>query len=98
MTKISITPAPGYVLVEPKKSEKTTSSGIVLPDSHEEKTQQGKVISVGSTLVTDYGTKKEAPCQVGDSVVYKEWGGSEYKDQDKDYMLLKFEDIMAIIH
>ena len=97
MTKTSITPAPGYVLVEPKKSEKKTSSGIVLPDSHEEKTQQGKVVSVGTTLTTDYGTKKDSPCKVGDFVVYKEWGGSEYKDGDKEYMLLKFEDIMAII-
>lgn len=94
----NITPAPGYILVEPKKVEKTTKSGIVLPDSHEEKTQQGKVISVGTTLVTDYGTKKESPCKIGDHVVYKEWGGSEYKDGDKEYMLLKFEDIMAIIH
>ena len=96
MTKI--TPLPGYILVEPKKLEKKTESGIVLPDSHEEKTQQGKVIAVGGTYISDYGTKKEAPCKVGDSVVYKEWGGSEYKDQDKDLMLLKYEDIMAIIH
>lgn len=93
----NITPASGYILVEPKKLEKKTESGIVLPDSHEEKTQQGKVIAVGSSLVTDYGTKKESPCKVGDHVVYKEWGGSEYKDGDKEYMLLKFEDIMAII-
>lgn len=94
----NIKPASGYILVEPKKLEKKTESGIVLPDSHEEKTQQGKVIAVGSSLVTDYGTKKESPCKIGDHVVYKEWGGSEYKDGDKEYMLLKFEDIMAIIH
>lgn len=93
----NITPVAGYVLVEPKKVEKTTQSGIVLPDSHEEKTQQGKVLAIGSATVTDNGTKKDSPCKVGDSVVYKEWGGSEYKDGDKEYMILKFEDIMAIV-
>ena len=96
MTKII--PAPGHILVEPKKTEKQTASGIVLPDSHEEKTQQGKVLAIGTTLVTDYGTKKESPCKVSDQVVYKEWGGSEYKDGEKEYMILKFDDIMATIH
>ena len=94
----NIKPTSGYILVEPKKIEKTTQSGIVLPDSHEEKTQQGKVLAIGPALVTDSGTKKDSPCQVGDQVVYKEWGGNEFKDGDKEYMILKFEDIMAIIN
>jgi len=94
----NIIPSSGHILVEPKKIEKQTASGIVLPDSHEEKTQQGKVIAVGPVYTSDYGTLKESPCKIGDHVVYKEWGGSEFKDGDKEYMILKFEDIMAIIH
>ncbi|MCL4384075.1 co-chaperone GroES [Patescibacteria group bacterium] len=92
-----ILPVPGYLLVQPKKKEKVTASGIVLPESHEEKPQEGEVLAVGADFVTDYGTKKTAPCTVGDTVVYREWGGKEYKVNDVEYLILKFEDIMAIV-
>lgn len=92
----NIKPVPGYLLVEPQKVEKTTQSGIVLPDSHEEKPQQGKVLSVGASF-KDNGNDVNSPCNVGDVIIYKEWGGKEYKDGDKDLLILKFEDVMAII-
>ena len=91
------TPAGGYFLVQPKKKQKTTASGIVLPDSHEDKPQQGKVLAVGDTFVSDYGTKKESPVKVGDTIIYREWGGKEYKDGDNELLILKFDDIMAVI-
>ena len=98
MSKSSIQPIAGYILVEPQKKEKTTASGIVLPESHEDKPQQGKVLAVGDTLVTDYGTKKESPVKVGDIVIYREWGGKEYKQDDSaELLILKFDDIMAVI-
>ena len=93
---INFQPAPGYVLVQPVETEKETPSGIVLPDSHEEKPQQGKVLSVGASF-QDNGNQVKSPCKVGDTVVYKEWGGKEYKDGDKDLLILKFEEIMATI-
>jgi len=92
----NINPVPGYLLIEPQKIEKTTESGILLPDSHEEKPQQGKVLSVGASF-QDNGNQVKSPCKVGDTVVYKEWGGKEYKDGDKNLLILKFEDIMATI-
>ncbi len=91
-----INPVPGYLLVEPQKIEKTTQSGIVLPDSHEEKPQQGEVLAVGQSVFDD-GHEIKSPCKVGDTIIYKEWGGKEYKDEGKDLLILKFEDIMAII-
>ena len=91
-----IIPVSGYLVVEPQKVEKTTQSGIVLPDSHEDKPQQGKVLSVGKAIFQD-GQEIKPPCKLGDTVVYKEWGGKEYKDGDTDLLILKFEDIMAII-
>jgi len=97
MTKTKIQPASGYILVKPNAQEKKTASGIVLPDSHEEKPQKGEVLSVGAAIITDAGQKKEAPCQKGDTVVYKEWGGNEYSEDKKEYLFIKFEDILAII-
>ena len=96
-SKTGIIPVSGYFLVKPHKKDKVTASGIVLPPSHEEKPQQGEVLAVGDILITDAGTKKSAPCEVGDTVIYREWGGKEYKADDNEYLILKFEDIMAIV-
>jgi len=96
MAKPKLKPTAGYILIEPEKQEKTTLSGIVLPDSHEEKPQKGKVLAVGQGEVTDNGTKKKSPCEVGQSVVYKKWGGNEYQVGSQEYLFVKFEDIMGI--
>lgn len=94
MTKIH--PVAGYLLVQPQKQEQTTASGIVLPDNHTEKPQEGKVLAVGTSIFND-GKEIKAPCAIDDVVVYREWGGKEYKEGNTDLLLLKFEDIMAII-
>lgn len=96
MTQTKIHPVAGYLLVEPQKQERTTASGIVLPESHQDKPQQGTVLAVGaSTFNNDH--EIVSPCQVNDIVVYREWGGKEYKEDGVDLLLLKFDDIMAII-
>ncbi|MDD4785448.1 MAG: co-chaperone GroES [Candidatus Shapirobacteria bacterium] len=94
MTKIH--PVPGYLLIEPQKQEKTTASGIVLPESHQDKPQQGKVLAVGDAIYNE-GRETLPPCKIGDIVIYREWGGKEYKENDVELLLLKFDDIMAII-
>jgi chaperonin GroES len=91
-----INPVAGYLLVEPQKQEKTTASGIVLPDNNQEKPQQGKILAIGAPIYND-GKEVLAPCKVNDIVIYREWGGKEYKENNVDLLLLKFEDIMAII-
>lgn len=97
MTKTKISPVAGYILVKPQAAEKTTASGIVLPDSHEDKPQQGTVLVAGAPTFSD-GQKVTAPCKTGDVVIYREWGGKEYKEGDTELLLLKFDDIMAIIN
>jgi len=94
MTKIH--PVAGFLLVEPQKQERTTTSGIVLPESHQDKPQQGKVLAVGDAIYND-GREILSPCKIGDIVVYREWGGKEYKENNVELLLLKFDDIMAII-
>lgn len=97
MTPANLQPMPGYVLVEPVETPSKTDSGIYLPDNHEEKPQQGTVLAVGKTWVTEYGAQIEAQVSKGDGVVYKKWGGNEVKVADKEYQFLKFEDILAVI-
>lgn len=93
----SIQPLAGYVLVEPADPQKQTASGIILPDNHEEKPQQGTVLAVGGS-VWESGVKEvKAPVKAGDSVLYKKWGGNEIKIADKEYQVLKFDDLIAVI-
>ena len=97
-TKINnLQPAPGYVIVKPAAVELKTKAGIYLPDSHDEKPQEGKVLAVGATWVTEQGAKISAPCKKGDTVVYKKWGGNEVKIDNLEYQFLKFEDILAVV-
>lgn len=96
MTQTKIHPVPGFILVQPQKKETTTASGIVLPENNQDKPQQGKVIAIGDTTFID-GREVKSPCNIGDVVIYREWGGKEYKEDTTDLLLLKFDDIMAII-
>jgi len=89
-------PLAGYVLVEPAKTQKQTASGIYLPDNHEEKPQHGVVLATGEDTVID-GQKVSSPVKKGDQVIYKRWGGNEFKVEDIEYQFLKFEDILAKI-
>lgn len=95
---MKIKPTPGYILIEPVEVERKTASGIVLPESHEEKPQRGKVLAVGGAEICDGkdNCKKESPCKTGDVVIYKQWGGNEVKVEGKEYLLVKFDDILAV--
>ncbi|MBQ6436445.1 co-chaperone GroES [bacterium] len=84
-------PMCGYVLVEPTEKETVTSSGIVLPTESNEKPQSGKILAIGAAGKDD--PKLEA--KVGDTVLYKKWGGNDVKIDDVEYQFLKYEDILA---
>ena len=93
----SLKPLPGYILVEPVKSDKKTISGIYLPDSHDEKPQQGVVLAVGGDWATEHGAKLVCPVKKDDHVIYKKWGGNDVKIGEVEYQFLKFEDVLAVI-
>lgn len=99
MAQLNLKPTAGYILVEPQEVKKQTASGIYLPDSHDEKPQQAKVVAVGSDEITDSGNTRPAPCKVGDTIIYKKWGGNEVKlGLDKDEVLfIEFKDVLAIV-
>ncbi|MBI2597432.1 co-chaperone GroES [Candidatus Daviesbacteria bacterium] len=95
--EISIKPLMGYVLVRPSEAESKTASGIILPESAQEKPAQGTVIACGDDMVFENGKVLKCPVAAGDKVVYKKWGGDEIKIGGVEYKLVKFDDLMAIL-
>ncbi len=94
----SIHPLHDYVLVAPTAQEEKTASGIILPDSAKEKPQVAKVLAVGPGKFDESGDKR-IPMQVkvGQKVLYKKWGTDEVKLGSEELMLVKQDDIMAIV-
>lgn len=93
----SIKPLAGYVLIEPVEAQATTASGIILPESAQERPAMGTVLSTGEDLFLENGKILKAPVKVGDKVFYKKWGGDEIKVDGKELKLVKFDDLMAIV-
>lgn len=95
MAKLKLKPTPGYILIEPLEAETKTAGGIYLPEGASEKPQKGKILNVGAAAFVE-GQKIKAPAKVDDVVFYKKWGGNEVKIEGKEYMFVKFEDILAV--
>ncbi|MDA9803774.1 co-chaperone GroES [Flavobacteriaceae bacterium] len=89
---LKIQPLSDRVLVEPREAETKTASGLYIPDSAKEKPQQGKVVAVGKGKKDHNMTVK-----VGDIVLYGKYSGSELKHEGNDYLIMREEDILAII-
>lgn len=95
MSKLNFKPTSGYLLIEPLEKEVKTSSGIYLPETSSEKPQMGKVLAIGGKIYTD-GHEVESPAKVDDTVMYKKWGGNEFKKDGKEYLFVKFDDVLAV--
>ena len=92
-----IKPLFDYLLIEPMEKETTLPSGIVIPDTAKEKPQQGKVTAAGPGAKNDEGEVIPMEVSKGDLVMYKKWGGTEIQMGGKDYVLVKQEDILALV-
>jgi chaperonin GroES len=89
---MKIRPLADRVLVEPAAAETKTASGIIIPDTAQEKPQKGQVIAVGP------GTKDNPiTLKVGDNILYGKYSGTELKHEQSDYLIMKESDILAII-
>jgi len=89
---LKIQPLSDRVLVAPQEAETKTASGLYIPDSAKEKPQQGKIVAVGK------GNKDhDMTVKVGDIVLYGKYSGSELKYEGTDYLIMREEDILAII-
>ena len=95
MTKIR--PLHDRVLVEALEAENKTAGGVIIPDTAQEKPQEGKVIAVGSGLRGDDGKIIKLDVKVGDKILYGKWAGTEVKLDGKDLLIMKESDIMGVI-
>ena len=92
MSKLNIKPLADRVIVEPAAAETKTSSGIIIPDTAKEKPQKGNIVAVGP------GTKENpVTVKVGDVVLYGKYSGTELNHEGIDYLIMKENDILAII-
>lgn len=94
---MKLKPLGDRVIVEPLESEEKTKSGIVIPDTAKEKPQEGKVIAVGEGKMTDDGKRLPIDVKVGDKIIFSKYGGTEINLDDKKYLILSSDDILAIV-
>lgn len=91
-------PLADHVIIEPISEDTVTKSGIVLPDTAEkEKPQKGKIIAVGPGKINDKGERITPEVKVGNIVLFQKYSPSEIKIDNKDYLVAREDDIMAII-
>jgi len=93
----NIRPVGDRVVVKPAAKEEVTRSGIVIPDTAKEKPQEGVVIAVGSGRLLDNGERAAIDVHEGDRVLFAKYGGTEFKLESEEYLVLKESDILAII-
>ena len=97
MAKLKIRPLGDRIVVEPLEAEEKTKGGIILPDTAKEKPQKGKVVAVGKGRVDENGKAIPMEVKVGDKVLYGKYAGTEITIDDKEYIILKEEDVLAIV-
>ena len=93
-----IQPVGDRVIVKPAGKEEMTRSGIVIPDTAKEKPQEGEVIAVGTGKLLDSGERAAMEVKVGDTVLFAKYGGTEFKLDGEDLLVLRESDILAILH
>ena len=94
---MALKPLRDRVVVKPIEAEEVTKSGIVLPETAKEKPQQGEVIAVGEGRYDEAGKRIPMEVKVGDRVIYSKYGGSEVKVDGEEYLILREDDVLAIV-
>lgn len=92
-----IRPVGDRVVVRPTQREEVTKSGIVIPDTAKEKPQEGTVIAAGKGKVSDKGDRVALEVKEGDRVLFAKYGGTEFKLDGEDLLVLRESDILAVI-
>jgi len=94
---MNIRPLQDRVLVQPLDSETKTAGGIIIPDTAQEKPQEGKIVATGPGKKTEDGTVVPLEVKKGDRVLYGKWSGTEVQIDGQDMMIMNETDIMGVI-
>ena len=92
---IKLQPMADRLIVKPIEREEKTKGGIILPDTAKEKPQEGEVLAAGPGRLSDDGNRIAMDVKVGDIVIYSKYGGTDYKVDDDELVLLRESDILA---
>ena len=95
--ELKLQPLGDRVVVQREASEERTAGGIVLPDSAKDKPARGTVISVGNGKLLDDGSRGQLQVKVNDRVIFSSWAGETFKVGDEELLLMREEDILAVI-
>jgi chaperonin GroES len=96
-SKLKLKPLGGRVIVEPIEQEEMTAGGIILPETAKEKPQEGKILAAGPGERDDNGARIAMEVKVGDKVLYAKYSGTEVKVDGKKLLILKENDILAVV-
>ncbi|MDO5454428.1 MAG: co-chaperone GroES [Corynebacterium sp.] len=97
MANVNIRPLEDKVLVQLVEAETTTASGLVIPDSAQEKPQEATVVAVGPGKLDDAGNRVPVDVKEGDVVVFSKYGGTELKYDGEEFLLLSARDLLAVV-
>ncbi len=95
-TKVTIKPLEDRIVIQALEGEQTTASGLVIPDTAKEKPQEGSVLAVGPGRYED-GQRLPLDIKVGDTVIFRKYGGTEVKYNGEDYLILSARDVLAVL-
>jgi chaperonin GroES len=94
---MKVKPLHDRVIVERLEKQEETVGGIIIPDTAKEKPQQGRVVAVGPGRLTEEGTRRAMTVRPGDLVIFGKYAGTEFKMDDKEYLILREDDIYAVL-
>ena len=94
---LKIKPLADRVVIEPEEAQEVSAGGIILPDTAQEKPQQGKVVAVGPGKVSDAGTLIESAVKKGDTVLYGKYSGTEVTIDGTEYSIMRESDILSVL-
>ncbi len=94
---MNIRPLQDRVIIKPLEEKETSEGGIIIPDTAKEKPQKGEIMAVGSGKVMDDGKKQPLEVKKGDKVIYGKYAGTEVKIEEKEYLLMREDDILGIL-
>jgi len=95
---MNLQPIGDKVIIERLEAEKKTKGGIILPESAKEKPQEGKVVAVGKGKTMKNGKVVSPAVKAGDKILFGKYSGSEVKVEEKEYLIIDVDDILAIIN